>query len=102
MSVYNVRQGSWKFSDYLRFPDGFCLGGEFSIKESILLEAYGTTLKQLYEGVLIPENDAEMHFVRVVNGQQSATTSLELVWLKYIKITCPKEFYSLASMAKCN
>jgi len=100
MSVNNIRKGSCKFSDYLRFPNGFCRDGEFSMKESIILEAYGTTLKQLYEGTLMPENDAETQFVSVVNGQERAETSLELVWLKYIKITCPKTFYSLGNMAK--
>ena len=102
MSEFGIKKGSRTFYDDVYFPRGFSRSGDFTIAESTLLQDYGTTLKQLHDGFLSPENEAEERFVQVANGKLEANSSLERVWVKYIKATSPKSFYTLNSKCKTN
>ena len=66
----------------------------------MLLNDYGVTLKQLYEGTLMPESDDEKRFIQAVNGEVEALSPYEIVWKKYIKLIAPKVFYTMSGRSK--
>ena len=100
MNDSEIRKGERVFYDDVYFPKGFSRSDEFSITEASLLQDYGTTLKQLYDGFLSPQSEAEKRFVKVSNGHLEANSSIERVWIKYINATCPRIFHSRKSKNK--
>lgn len=52
-------------------------------------------MKRLDEGTLQPENEEEKRFVRVMTGEQEATTTLEKTWCRYKQLICPKVVVTL-------
>ncbi|MFT5704821.1 MAG: hypothetical protein ACI8SK_000774 [Shewanella sp.] len=98
MSDTSFRCGQKSFIDNINFPRGFRKSGDFSVIESELLSLYGHTLFGLESGLLTPENIEEEHLVQVLSQPDKASTKIELVWIKYIKLTRePKRFHSLNS-----
>ncbi len=95
MSASEIRLGQRPFSDPKRFPKGLSRSGDFSISQAHLLQSYGLTLQQLQDGSLQPENDAERHFLKVIDGTYMPETALEKAWIKYLQITKPKAFFTL-------
>ena len=95
MSESGIRKGERVFYDDVYFPQGFARSEVFSITEATLLQDYGTTLKQLYDGFLHPLNEIESRFVKVSSGQLAPTSSLERVWIKYVKATSPRGFKAI-------
>lgn len=100
MNMEGIRKGERPFVDDLRFPRGFNRSGDFSINDSVILKDYGITMKQLYDGAIFPENDAERHFCDVVNGKLEPETSFERVWLRYLQKINNRTFHTLNSRAK--
>lgn len=94
------RKGDRPFVDDVHFPRGFNRSGDFSINDAMLLKDYGTTMKQLYGGELLPDNEAEKRFIQVANGSLEPVNSLEKVWLKYLSIINTRTFHTLNSRAK--
>lgn len=100
MSMEGIRKGERPFVDDLHFPRGFNRSGDFSISDSVILKDYGITMKQLYDAVIFPENEAEKHFCDVVNGKSEPETSFERVWLRYLHKINNRTFHTLNSKAK--
>jgi len=73
------------FNDYKNYPYGFSRSGDFSIRESKLLQARGSLLKALWEGRLSPESESERQFVAMLKGERPADSEEEKLWLKYLK-----------------
>lgn len=71
------------FQDYRNYPYGFSRSGDFSIKESQLLEKNGTWLAALADGLLKPETEQEQHLLLVIGGECAPESLLEKVWMKY-------------------
>ena len=71
------------FQDVNNYPYGFSRSGDFSIKESQLLENNGTWLAALADGVITPETDEEQRVLSVIGGSEKPESSLEKVWIKY-------------------
>lgn len=85
------------FYDTANYPHGFSRSGEFTIKESKILETYGTRLNMLWKGEADPETEAEEHFVAVMNGDVEPRNHIEKTWAKYVRlITEVKRVYILA------
>ena len=95
MNTIKIRKGQKTFFDDTNFPRGFNRSGEFTVKESAIMHDYGYTLKQLHDGILMPENDAEIRFIDVATGKTEALDLIEKAWLKYIRLTTPKPIYTL-------
>ncbi|RIY34434.1 hypothetical protein CKF54_00620 [Psittacicella hinzii] len=88
-----------KYYDDKNYPHGFNRSGDYTIKESQVLENYGTRLSLLATGEVQPANDVEQHFVDVItNPDDFAEISfIEKTWLKYQRlITEVKRVYILA------
>ncbi|WP_083700172.1 DUF413 domain-containing protein [Shewanella sp. UCD-KL12] len=98
MSEDSFRFGQKAFHDDINFPRGFRKSGDFTLLEAELLGLYGDTMQALEIGTLEPLTIEEDNFLRVLKQPQKAKTKLELVWIKYIKLTRePKRFHSLNS-----
>lgn len=73
------------FNDHKNYPYGFSRSGDFSIRESQLLQQKGNILKALWEGTLAPESDDEKAFVDMLKGNKAPETTEEKLWVKYLK-----------------
>lgn len=98
MSENEIRQGSGPFYDNKHFARGFSKSGNFTLAEDEMLTYFGKTLIALENGELEPINDAEKHFVKVVQQQVEPETKLERTWLKYVLLSRGrKHFHTLNS-----
>ena len=84
-----------KFYDDLHFPRGFGKSGDFSIADADLLTDLGKRLLMLEKAQCEPKNNIEKRFVKVCKLQVEAQSKIELLWLKYKKLTQCKIFHSL-------
>ncbi|WP_392559064.1 DUF413 domain-containing protein [Orbus mooreae] len=86
-----------RFFDNKNYPRGFSRHGDFTIKESQLLEKHGVAFKELDNETRKPVTPEEKAFVAVCRGKAPASNEYEKVWLKYI--TCvnkAKKFHTLS------
>lgn len=95
-----IRKGSRPFYDDKHFPRGFGRSGTFTILESDIMQEYGHTLKALFEGQLLPENEEEIEFINAFKEVNEPANSLHRAWSKYIQATQPKSFFTLNSGSK--
>lgn len=86
-----------KFFDEKNYPHGFSRSGDYTVRESKVLEDYGTRLSLLAAKDVTPETPAEEHFVAVIYDDQDPDSFIEKTWLKYQRlITEDKRVYILA------
>ncbi|WWP01073.1 MAG: DUF413 domain-containing protein [Candidatus Dasytiphilus stammeri] len=86
-----------RFFDNKHYPRGFSRYGDFTIKESKLLERYGYAFNELDLEKRDPINIEEQRFVEVCRGKLPPETDQERVWIKYItRIKRPKRFHTLS------
>ncbi|WP_394147581.1 DUF413 domain-containing protein [Shewanella atlantica] len=98
MCEESFRFGRKCFIDNINFPRGFRKSGDFTLAESELLSLYGDTLLSLESGELEPFTSEERHFVEILRQPHKASSRLEQVWFKYVKLTRePRKFHSLNS-----
>lgn len=98
MSEESFRFGQKSFTDDINFSRGFRKSGDFTLLEAEVLSLYGETMLSLETGILEPLTLEENNFVSMLKQPQKAKTKLELVWIKYIKLTRePRRFHSLHS-----
>ncbi|GGW79185.1 DUF413 domain-containing protein [Alteromonas halophila] len=71
------------FSDKKHYPYGFSRSGDFSIRESQLLQQYGTVMDAIQRGDLEPSTQEERNCLKVVAGERDPQTPLEKTWMKY-------------------
>lgn len=87
-----------KFFDDLNFPRGFGRSGFFTIKEAELMENSGRTMKGLFEGILVAQNEDQKKFIDEVNGRLELESKYALCWVKYLqKINNKDVLYNLCS-----
>ncbi|AMG29076.1 DUF413 domain-containing protein [Grimontia hollisae] len=90
-----------KFFDDKHFPKGFARSGYFTIKEAQLLESCGRTMKALFDGTMVPQDEEQQKFVDEVKGRRAAESSYALCWLKYLKeINHKHVVYNLCSTSR--
>ncbi|EKO3640742.1 DUF413 domain-containing protein [Vibrio metschnikovii] len=96
MSETVFRHGKKRFYDTKKFPRGFAKSGDFTLGEEELLILYGDTMLGLESGELSPENAEEQHFVEVLANQELASSKIERVWMKYVRLSRGrKRFHTL-------
>ncbi|MCM2678455.1 DUF413 domain-containing protein [Echinimonas agarilytica] len=71
------------FQDLKNYPYGFSRSGDFSIKESQVLESNGRKMAAFADGLVQPQDNEETRLVQVIRGEVPAETLLERVWMKY-------------------
>lgn len=92
----NIFLTNQKFYDDINYPRGINRSGDYSIKEVSLLENYGVAFLELSTGKRKPENDVEIQFLQVCQGDVLPSTLEEKTWIKYQnKILTPKQFHTL-------
>ncbi|WP_392561555.1 DUF413 domain-containing protein [Orbus sturtevantii] len=86
-----------RFFDNKNYPRGFSRHGDFTIKESLLLEKYGTAFKELDNEIRKPSTAEEKSFVSVCRGKKEASNEYEKIWLKYLNcVNKAKKFHTLS------
>ncbi len=71
------------FTDYSHFPYGFSRSGEFTSKQSVLLERHGHAYMQLQNGERTPITEEEQSFVLFCENKKAAITVHEKTWQIY-------------------
>ncbi|MCC4800892.1 DUF413 domain-containing protein [Enterovibrio norvegicus] len=90
-----------RFFDDKHFPKGFARSGYFTIKDAQLLETCGRTMKALFEGTMVPQDEEQQKFVDEVNGRRAAESQYSICWLKYLKeINHKHVVYNLCSTSR--
>ncbi|MGR6830795.1 DUF413 domain-containing protein [Aliivibrio wodanis] len=86
---------SIRFYDDINFPKGFNRKG-FTIKEAIILDNYGLTMKGLIDNSLIPDSKEEELFLLGVKNEDKSVSLFVHCWLKYLDlITTKPKFHTL-------
>ncbi|TCJ95834.1 hypothetical protein EV694_1835 [Volucribacter psittacicida] len=86
-----------RFFDDKNYPRGFSRHGDYTIRESQILEQYGQAFKALDTGEQEPATKEEKAFVAFCRGERPAETAFEKVWYKYRTLTSnTKRLYTLS------
>lgn len=86
-----------RFFDDKNYPRGFLRHGDYTIKESQILEQFGQAFKALDLGEREPATEEEKSFVAFCRGEHPAQTFFEKVWGKYCSnISTCKRVYTLS------
>lgn len=86
-----------RFFDDKNYPRGFSRHGDYTIRESQILEQFGQACIALESGERKPATAEEKHFVAVLKGEKAPETNLEKVWIKYRTLTTKtKRIYTLS------
>lgn len=86
-----------RFFDNKNYPRGFSRHGDFTIKESQLLEKHGIALQELDNEIRKPSTPEEKAFVSVCRGKTEPSNEFEKVWLKYLNcVNKAKKFHTLS------
>lgn len=86
------------FNDFQHFARGIRRSGEFSIRESNILEQYGTAMMDLHLGNREPANDEEIEFLKQLHGTDVITDPNAKVFKKYLKVIQPRRLHRLCSV----
>lgn len=86
-----------RFFDDKNYPRGFSRHGDYTIRESQLLEQFGQACLALETEERKPATAEEQQFVAVMKGEKPAETALEKAWQKYRTLTSrTKRIYTLS------
>ena len=86
-----------RFFDDKNYPRGFARHGDYTIRESELLEQFGQACLALETEERKPATTEEKQFLAVMKGEKAAETSLEKAWQKYRTLTSKtKRIYTLS------
>ncbi|WP_432716607.1 DUF413 domain-containing protein [Haemophilus haemolyticus] len=86
-----------RFFDDKNYPRGFARHGDYTIKESQVLEQYGQAFKALDLGEREPATQEEKNFAAFCRGERAAETFFEKTWNKYrTRINTKKRVYTLS------
>ncbi|MDD7022530.1 MAG: DUF413 domain-containing protein [Aeromonadales bacterium] len=86
------------FNDFQHFARGIRRSGDFTIKESELLERCGWAMMELYKGTRKPKDKAEKVFLEQLNGDEVITDHNAKVFSKYLKVIRPRHLHRLCSV----
>ncbi|TYK65391.1 DUF413 domain-containing protein [Colwellia echini] len=90
-----------QFYDDKNYPRGLAKSGDFTLKESQIMEQYGVALRALADQSRAPVTDEEIQFVEVCINQLDPVTPIEKAWVKYQnKTLTPKHFHTLFGRSK--
>lgn len=76
-----------RFFDDKNYPRGFSRHGDYTIKESQVLEQYGQAFKALESGEREPVTKEEKNFVAFCRGERPAETFLRKHGLSIVRVS---------------
>lgn len=89
-----------RFFDDKNYPRGFSRHGDYTIRESEVLEKYGQAFIELDLGNREPKTKEEKQFVKVCRNEIAPETFFEKTWIKYrSRINSVKRVYTLSGLA---
>jgi uncharacterized protein YifE (UPF0438 family) len=89
-----------RFFDDKNYPRGFARHGDYTIRESQILEQVGQACLALENGERKPVTEEEKRFVAVCKGDEIAESFIEKTWQKYRALTTKsKRIYTLSGNA---
>ncbi len=86
------------FNDFQHFARGIRRSGEFSIRESNILEQYGSAMMELHTGVRQPADETERMFVEQMNSNDVVTDPYAKIFKKYLQVIQPRRLHRLCSV----
>jgi hypothetical protein len=102
--IFNLREyekmsfeSEKSFSDFTNFPRGIRRSGRFSVKESELLEEFGTAMMEIYKGERKPKDSAEKEFAAQIHSNSIPTDPFAKVFKKYLKEISPRKTHDLTA-----
>ena len=85
------------FNDFTHFARGIRRSGDFTIKESNLLEEFGTAMMELYKGTRKPKTEEEKVFVEQITSDEVITDKNAKIFKKYLQVIQPRHLHRLCS-----
>ncbi|SPT68289.1 Uncharacterized protein conserved in bacteria [Anaerobiospirillum thomasii] len=86
------------FNDFQHFARGIRRSGEFSIRESTILEQCGTAMMELHQGIRQPADETEKVFLEQLHGSNVITDPNAKVFKKYLQVIQPRRLHRLCSV----
>ena len=86
------------FNDFQHFARGIRRSGEFTIKESDMLEKCGTAMMEIYKGIRKPKDKDEKTFYKQITGNEVITDHNTKVFKKYLQVIQPRHLHRLCSV----
>ncbi len=83
-----------RFFDDKNYPRGFSRHGDYTIKESQVLEQYGQAFKALDLGEREPATKEEKDFVAFCRGERSAETFFEKLGINIVLVLTLKNVFT--------
>lgn len=89
-----------RFFDDKNYPRGFSRHGDYTIRESQVLENHGLAFLELENGTRKAKTEEEKQFVAFCKGERPAETLFEKTWDKYrSRINQKRRVYTLSGIA---
>lgn len=86
------------FNDFQHFARGIRRSGEFSIRESAILEQCGTAMMELHLGTRKPQDDVEKEFLKQLHSDEVITDPNAKIFKKYLQVIQPRRLHRLCSV----
>jgi uncharacterized protein YifE (UPF0438 family) len=86
------------FNDFQHFARGIRRSGDFTIRESEILEKCGSAMMDLYNGVREPADEAEKVFVEQIKSDEVITDQKTKIFKKYLTVIKPRHLHRLCSV----
>lgn len=86
------------FNDFQHFARGVRRSGEFSIRESNILEQCGTAMMELHLGTRKPADETERTFLEQLHSEDVITDPYAKIFKKYLQVIQPRRLHRLCSV----
>lgn len=87
-----------QFNDFQHFARGIRRSGEFSIRESNILEKCGTAMMELHLGTRKPADETEAEFLDQLHNAEVITDPNAKIFKKYLQVIQPRRLHRLCSV----
>lgn len=87
-----------QFNDFQHFARGIRRSGEFSIRESNILEKCGTAMMELHLGTRKPADETETVFLQQLHKAEVITDPNAKIFKKYLQVIQPRRLHRLCSV----
>ena len=87
-----------QFNDFQHFARGLRRSGEFSIRESNILEQCGTAMMELHLGTRKPQDETEKVFLEQLHSDDVITDPNAKIFKKYLQVIQPRRLHRLCSV----
>ncbi|MGX5175475.1 DUF413 domain-containing protein [Aliikangiella sp. IMCC44653] len=77
---------SKRFADFRRYPYGFSRSGDFTIRQSQLLEQNGVFIQALLNGEVSNPTSDDQELLQALLNSQKEYSEIASIWIKYRQI----------------